>query len=67
MRHHIALTDEELRHLAEALERDLGDTHTEHRRTRNPDFREGLEHRISLMERLLEKIHAVLPAEAPML
>ena len=35
---------------------ELGDTRSERRRTRNPDFRRTIEHRLELMEHMLAAI-----------
>ncbi len=53
MAYGINLTDEEFRLLEDLLRRELTDTRSEHRRTRNPEFRSQIEHQLDLLRRLL--------------
>ena len=52
----IMLTDEELGILEELLRQELGNTRSEYRRTRNPDFRSGIQHRMKLERHILQTI-----------
>lgn len=59
MNHLVTLSDQELTLLEELLKHETIQFKSEHRRTRNRDFREELERRESLAEFLLEKIEQV--------
>mgnify|MGYP006967066200 CR=1 FL=1 len=56
MDHTITLTDDELDLLQGLLKDELGAERVEFRRTRNPDFRDDLEHHLDLALRLLGKL-----------
>ena len=53
----ITVSTEELRELKRMLRRELGDTRSERRRTRNPGFRRQVEKRLELMEHMLQTVY----------
>ena len=53
MVHQLVLSDEELDQLEAMLDHELVVSHNELRRTRNPDFRAQILHRIGLVECML--------------
>ena len=56
MSYSITLTEEEIDLLEELLRSELGSIRSEHRRTRNPEFRGAVEHRKELEQRVLDMI-----------
>jgi hypothetical protein len=60
MSHEVCLSEDELRLVRLALERELDSTRTEHRHTRNLAYREEVKHHIQELERLL---HVTFNAE----
>ena len=57
----IRLTANERDLIIALLDRELGDTRTELRRTDTPDFREDVEREEKLLRELLNKLRAPLP------
>ena len=53
MQHTLLVSDEDLAELESLLRSELKDAHSELRRTRNPQFREQIRHRMELAEHLL--------------
>jgi len=53
MAYSITLSEEEIVLLEDLLHHELGNIASEHRRTRNPEFRHEIEHRKELEQRLL--------------
>ncbi len=52
----ITLTSEEVDLMENLLNREIYETRSEHRRTRNPEFRSQIERRIELQEHILKTI-----------
>ncbi len=67
MAYGINLTDEELAFLAGLLRREMGDIRSEHRRTRNPDFRSQIEHTMKLQRRIFKTIEEARERESRIL
>ncbi len=57
MKRTIVLNEEEARELDALLRRELADSKTELRRTRNVRFREQVRHHMHVAEHLLEALH----------
>lgn len=56
MAYGLNLSEEELELLERMLLGEEGDIRSEHRRTRNPEFRSEIEHRMELQHRILDSI-----------
>lgn len=56
MTHQLIVTEEELSILDQVLRQEIDNTRNELRRTRNPEYRDAVHHRMTLAEHMLELI-----------